>query len=191
LKQQFLSLGPRPWLFSLGTHLALILAVFLAGYHRFIDLTLVPLDLSPVKSAPAAYQPPPEDIWQKPMLHLPKTALPPPKPLPKPPVPVSTGAQGPVRSVAQVSQLPHFVTQAKAAYPEAARHSNVEGVVLLQVDIDSGGKVMNAQVVQSLGFGCDEAALEALQESTFTPAYDGGQPVPVRIRIPYRFKFTY
>jgi periplasmic protein TonB len=185
----FLSLRPTSWLLSLGTHGLLILAVLLAGYRRFMDLTLVPLELSPVSSSPS-YQPPPEDIWQKPMLRLPKTAPPPLKQPPKPQAPTSFGSEGPVRSVAQVSQLPHFITQVKAVYPEAAKHSSIEGLVVLQVEIDAEGRVMDVQVAQSLGFGCDEAAVEALKQSTFSPAYEDGKPVPVRLRIPYRFKFT-
>jgi outer membrane biosynthesis protein TonB len=42
-------------------------------------------------------------------------------------------------------------------------------------------------VIQGLGSGCDEAAVAAMRQSTFTPAYAGSEPVPVRIRIPYRF----
>jgi protein TonB len=100
------------------------------------------------------------------------------------------GSDNAVRSVAEVSQLPHFKTQVKADYPEAAKHSGVEGVVMLQVDVDAQGAVMNVMVVQGLGFGCDEAAVNAMKQSTFTPGYAGSEAVPVRIKIPYRFKIN-
>ena len=100
------------------------------------------------------------------------------------------GDEGPVRSVAEVSQLPHFKVQVQAVYPEAAKHSGVEGVVMLQVDLNSEGQVMDVQVIKGIGFGCDEAAVNAMKQSIFTPAYEGLIPVPVRIKIPYRFKIN-
>lgn len=146
-------------------------------------------------------QPPEDEEWQKPQTL--KRILPPPlpKPLPKPepqaaPAPGPAGPSGDAetgvyKSIAQVSQLPHFINQVKAQYPEAAKHANIEGVVILQVDIDATGAVKKVDLIQGLGYGCDESALAAVQQSTFTPALAGGEPVPVRLRIPYRFKFDY
>jgi TonB family protein len=193
LKQRdFLSLKPLPWVLSVGTHVVFVLTMLLVGRVHPLNLYMVTLDsVSAIPSAP--YVPPLEDIWQKPMLR--RTAnrtLPKPKPTP-PPVQVSgEGGQGKgaVRSIAEVSQLPQFKTQVKAAYPEGAKRAGIEGIVILQVDIDATGAVMDVQVVQGLGSGCDEAAVEAMKQSTFTPAYAGSDPVPVRIRIPYRFKIN-
>jgi TonB family protein len=184
---------PLPWLLSLGIHSVFILAVLWIGSPHLLDLTLVTLESAPAKAA-ALYQPPKEDIWQKPMLRrMAKATLPKPKIEPTPP-PAPAGqageGNGPYRSVAQVSQLPRFKTEAKALYPDSAKHSGIEGVVILQVDIDATGSVMNVDVVQGLGSGCDEAASTAMRQSTFTPAYAGPEPVPVRIRIPYRFKIN-
>jgi len=64
-------------------------------------------------------------------------------------------------------------------------------VVILQVDIDATGGVKKVELVQGLGYGCDDSALSAAQKSTFSPAMAGTEPAPVRIRIPYRFKFEY
>ena len=190
-QHQFLSLGWRPWFLSLGVHLLAVATLLFVARPRLLDLTLVTLDFTPVQIQAPPPEKQPEDIWQYPTLRRPRPQPPPPPKEPTPP-PAPSAGQGnaAVRSIAQVSQLPRFVTQIKAVYPESAKHSNIEGVVVLQVDIDATGKIMNVEVAQSLGFGCDEAALEALKQSTFTPAYDGTEAVPVRIRIPYRFKFT-
>lgn len=187
----FLSLKPLPWVLSIGTHVMFVLAVLWVSRVQTINLYNVTLDsASAVPSAP--YIPPQEDIWQKPMLRRTvKLVLPNPTP---PPAQVVSGqggqGTGAVRSIAQVSQLPQFKTQVKAAYPDGAKRAGIEGVVILQVDIDATGAVMDVQVVQGLGSGCDEAAAEAMKQSTFTPAYAGTDPVPVRIRIPYRFKIN-
>jgi TonB family protein len=185
----FLSLTPKPWFFSLGLHLALLFLVLYVNRTHTMDLSIVSLDMLTTQS-PAASVPPPEDLWQKPMLRkIARMPLPKPKVVPTPQVGAVEG-EGLVRSVAEVSQLPHFKTQVKAVYPEAAKHSGIEGVVMLQVDVDSSGNVMGVTVVQGLGFGCDEAAANAMKQSTFTPAYDATGPVPVRIKIPYRFKIN-
>lgn len=180
---RFLSLGLTPWALSLSVHLFFVAAVILMTWSRMVTLPLVTLDLAPLTSSTAA---PAEDLdqWRKPLSrhHL----MVPPKP--QPTAPPSVGDQGPVRSVAQVGQMPRMKTVVKPAYPEAAKRANVEGVVILQVEIDASGTVMDAQVVKSLGSGCDEAALEAVKQTSFVPAYEDGKPVPVRIRIPYRFK---
>ena len=187
----FLSLKPLPWVLSIGTHVMFVLAVLWVSRVQTINLYNVTLD-SPSAVPSAPYIPPQEDIWQKPMLRRTvKLVLPNPTP---PPAQVVSGqggqGTGAVRSIAQVSQLPQFKTQVKAAYPDGAKRAGIEGVVILQVDIDATGAVMDVQVVQGLGSGCDEAAVEAMKQSTFTPAYAGTDPVPVRIRIPYRFKIN-
>jgi len=190
-RRDFLSLKPLPWVLSVGTHVLFVLTVFLVGRVHSIDLYNVTLDsASAIPSAP--YIPPLEDIWQKPTLRrTAKMALPKPTP---PPAQVVSGqggqGTGAVRSVAEVSQLPKFKTQVKALYPEGAKRAGIEGVVILQVDIDATGAVMDVSVVQGLGSGCDEAAVDAMKQSTFMPAYAGADPVPVRIRIPYRFKIN-
>jgi TonB family protein len=170
-------------------HLVFLCLVLFINRTHTLDLSVVSLAMLTTQSAPAS-QPPPEDLWQKPMLHkMARLPIPKPKVIPTPQVGAVEG-EGAVRSVAEVSQLPHFKTQVKADYPEAAKHSGIEGIVMLQVDVDAAGNVMSVVVVQGLGFGCDEAAANAMKQSTFTPAYAGSEAVPVRIKIPYRFKIN-
>ena len=164
------------------------------GRTHFLDLTTVTLDFAPSKSA-ALYQPPKEDIWQKPMLRrMARLPLPKPKVMPTPP-PAAQASEvgqgtGAIRSVAQVSQLPRFINQVKPLYPETARQAGIEGVVIMQVEIDATGQVVNVEVEKSLGFGCDEAAVAAMKQSTFTPAYAGSEPVPIRLTQVYRFRIN-
>jgi protein TonB len=96
---------------------------------------------------------------------------------------------GPYRSIAEVSRMPRFINQVKPVFPDAAKRANIEGVVILQVDIDATGAVKMVQLIQGLGYGCDEAAVAAIHESTFSPAYAGDEPVPCRVTQSYRFKF--
>ena len=73
-------------------------------------------------------------------------------------------------------------------YPERARNAGKEGVVKLKATIGIDGKASDIEVLEGMGYGCDEAAIEALKRSRFTPAQKDGKPVPVRTIIPYRFK---
>jgi len=45
------------------------------------------------------------------------------------------------------------------------------------------------EVIEELGYGCEEAAIEALKSSRFLPAKQRKKLVAVRIQIPYRFQF--
>ena len=47
-------------------------------------------------------------------------------------------------------------------YPKLARQYRVAGKVLVEFIIDKSGKLHNAKVIQSIGGGCDEIALEVL-----------------------------
>lgn len=86
-----------------------------------------------------------------------------------------------------VSALPSFKTKVDPVYPDEARRAGLEGLVVLEVGIDSTGKVFDVAVVQSAGHGFDEAAVRAMKESTFIPARRGNEPVAVRLRIPVRY----
>jgi len=203
-RKTFLSLSLGSWSLSLSLHLLAASAVLALGRSRTLDLTAVDLDFSapprPASSSPGRSVP--EEVWRKPWVRAPHVPRPIPKlaeipapaaaPNPAPEAPPEAGSGAGFRSAAQVGQLPRFKTEVKAAYPEAAKRANIEGVVILQVDIDAAGNVKMVDLVQGLGYGCDEAALEAMRQSSFLPALgSAGEPVPVRVRIPYRFKFEY
>ncbi len=83
-------------------------------------------------------------------------------------------------------ELLHFV---EAAYPEAARAAQIEGEVVLLVDIGADGAVIGAEVVSAAGHGFDEAAAAAVRRFRFSPAEIDGAPAAVQIEYVYRFAF--
>lgn len=103
-------------------------------------------------------------------------APPTPKPKAKKPVPVY-----------ELSRVPSFKNRVVPVYPDAAKRAEVEGVVQLEVLIDENGRVVSVKVLRGLGYGLDEAAVEAVKQSTFVPGLKGKEAVPVRLRIPFRF----
>jgi len=91
----------------------------------------------------------------------------------------------------RVTQPPRLLKPLELKYPERAREFQKEGVVILEVDVDAQGRVISARVVEEPGWGFGEAALKAIREAVFTPARIGETAVPVRYRVPIRFKMDF
>jgi TonB family protein len=64
----------------------------------------------------------------------------------------------------------------RPVYTEEGRRLKVEGEVLLEVLFTANGQVRIQRVVQGLGHGLDEAAVQAAQKIQFKPALKDGQP---------------
>jgi len=65
-------------------------------------------------------------------------------------------------------------------YPDDAKSSDIEGVVILQIEIFEDGTIGAIEVLKSLlsgPGGLDEAAVKAVRQWEFTPATSEGKPV--------------
>ncbi|MGB5288583.1 MAG: TonB family protein [Ignavibacteriaceae bacterium] len=76
----------------------------------------------------------------------------------------------------------------KIGYPEEAKENEIEGVVKVLTLIDRDGEVLDAQVTEGIGYGCDEAARLAIFYHRFKPGLIKGQRVKVQMEIPIEFK---
>lgn len=76
----------------------------------------------------------------------------------------------------------------KIGYPEEAKENEIEGIVKILVLIDKDGEVLDAQVIEGIGYGCDEAARLAVFYHRFKPGLIKGQKVKVQMEIPIEFK---
>ncbi len=72
-------------------------------------------------------------------------------------------------------------------YTDEARIARHEGMVLLQVAIDSEGRARSFRLLTSLGLGLDEKAVEAVRQWTFRPARKDGKRVAVITNIEIEF----
>ncbi len=86
-----------------------------------------------------------------------------------------------------ITSMPKIKIAPQIPYPPEAKSKNIEGLVLLEILIDENGKVRSAVVIDSPGFGLDEAALKAIYLFEFAPALIDNKPVPVKIKYGYRF----
>jgi len=101
-------------------------------------------------------------------------------------------APEPVEKVFQpfyrVEKRPAFLFQAPLEYPIQAKRQRIEGVVIVEADIDENGVIVDTRVVKEQGFGFEEAAVDMLYKSRFSPAIIDGRPVAVRMRFTVEFK---
>jgi TonB family protein len=71
--------------------------------------------------------------------------------------------------------------------PRYPKTSSAAAEVLLSLQIDAAGRVVDATVSSAPQPGFDEMALEAARQLEFVPAEVDGKPAPVRITFRYRF----
>ena len=87
-----------------------------------------------------------------------------------------------------ISKPPEVLESFKPKYPPEAREKNIEGAVRVEILIDRTGQVREARVLKGLGFGTEEAALDAARHLRFKPAEANGQAVAVRIQFIINFE---
>ena len=73
-------------------------------------------------------------------------------------------------------------------YPERAREAGIEGTVIIRAFIDSTGKVTETSVFQGMPHkDLNQAAVEAVENTSWKPAKKAGVPVGVRVIVPIQF----
>ena len=82
---------------------------------------------------------------------------------------------------------PQYKFKVEPKYPEVASKAGKEGQVLLEATIDENGIPRDIVAKTSIGFGFEEAAIAALKKTTFRPATKGGNPISLKVEIPYAF----
>ena len=72
---------------------------------------------------------------------------------------------------------PYFKNRVDPVYPPRALRMGKEAQVTLRLNIDAEGQLLKTEVVKSGGIDFDNAAIEAVQKSTFQAARHMGVPV--------------
>ncbi len=78
----------------------------------------------------------------------------------------------------------------KIQYPPKAKEEQIEGYVYAICFVDDYGILRKVEIQDSLGYGCDGAAIQALQNSNFLPGLLNGEPVKVKVTIPIKFSLS-
>lgn len=77
--------------------------------------------------------------------------------------------------------VPIFTPEAE--FSDEARRQKYQGVCVISLIVDAQGYPRNLRLVQTLGFGLDQKALDAVQRYRFKPARKDGKPVPARMSV--------
>lgn len=94
----------------------------------------------------------------------------------------------PVRvRVGSVTISPRLVTRVEPVYPAQALAARVQGVVILELRIDTTGKVTDARVLRSVPL-LDQAALDAVRQWVYAPTCLNGVGIPVIMTVTVQFK---
>lgn len=76
-------------------------------------------------------------------------------------------------------------------YSEEGVRRRIEGDVVLLVRFLAQGTVETLKVIQGLGYGLDEQALQAAQAIRFEPAAEGGRAIDYTAQVRIRFELAY
>jgi len=90
-------------------------------------------------------------------------------------------------AVLDYDQAPRPIKITRPQYPQEAFVKKIEGVVELEILIDSTGHVVRARVVKSVPL-LDAAAIQTVKQWVFSPAIKDGRPVATIASAPVTFR---
>jgi TonB family protein len=97
------------------------------------------------------------------------------------------GYGGGLMSVGGGVSAPLVLHSVEPEFTDDARRANYQGNVSVQLIVDSEGNPQNVRLVNHLGMGLDQKAIEAVRQYRFRPAMYQGHPVAVQIVIDVDF----
>ena len=83
---------------------------------------------------------------------------------------------------------PVLIFQVEPEFSDEARKAKYQGMVLLAIEVDTSGYPANIRVLQGLGMGLDEKAMEAVSRWRFRPGLRNGRPVVTSATVQVSFR---
>jgi TonB family protein len=83
---------------------------------------------------------------------------------------------------------PRVVREVKADYSEDARRRGLTGDVVLEIIVRRDGTVGDVKILEGLGAGLNERAVQAVRQWQFAPARRQGTPVDVIVEVAVEFR---
>jgi len=100
----------------------------------------------------------------------------------------TSGFGGGIMSVGGGVSAPEVIHSVQPQFTQQARSQNLQGVVAVQLIVDSQGFPQDVRVVRRLGMGLDEEAVAAVKQYRFRPAMYEGHSVSVQMVIDVDFR---
>ena len=83
---------------------------------------------------------------------------------------------------------PRILREVKADYTEDARRRGITGDVVLEIIVRRDGTVGDVKILEGVGAGLNERAVQAVRQWQFAPARRQGTPVDVIVEVAVEFK---
>jgi len=83
---------------------------------------------------------------------------------------------------------PVLLTKTDPEYSDEARRAKVQGIVVLHIDVDAHGQPQNIVVVQGLGLGLDQRAVDAVRRWKFRAGSVNGKPAVTSAEVQVTFR---
>ncbi len=93
------------------------------------------------------------------------------------------------RKVGETSKPAVIVEQPAVEYAKEAGPKDIDGVVILSLDLSSTGQVQNINIIHGLSEGQNNAAIRAARKIKFMPAVKNGEPISQSLTVEYPFRF--
>jgi periplasmic protein TonB len=85
-------------------------------------------------------------------------------------------------------EAPRLLKEVRADYTEEARQRGLAGEVLLEIIVRRDGSVGDVKILQGMGAGLNDRAVQAVKQWKFAPARRLGTPVDVIVEVAVEFK---
>jgi TonB family protein len=90
-----------------------------------------------------------------------------------------------------VDYRPKVISGVDADYSEEARRKKISGMVIVSLVVDEEGLPTQVKVIQGIGYGLDEKAVDAVRQYRFRPAMKDGKPVACPLQIDVSFRLIH
>jgi TonB family protein len=94
---------------------------------------------------------------------------------------------GPYRPGAGIA-APSIQREVRPDYTDEGRRRAIEGEVVLEIVVRADGSVGSVKLLQGLGAGLDQRAIDAVRQWRFNPAKRYGTPVDVMVEVSVEFR---
>jgi periplasmic protein TonB len=115
------------------------------------------------------------------------SAPPPPAPRAQYPLDRIPTAANPGDPIRNPEVPPRLLTSVEPVYSGEARRRGISGIVVLEIVIESDGRVSAGRVLKPLPFGLPQAAIDAVGKWRYSPAIDRGRPVRALQQVTVKF----
>ena len=85
-------------------------------------------------------------------------------------------------------EAPRLLREVKADYTEEARQRGLSGEVVMEIIVRRDGSIGDVKILQGLGGGLNDRAVQAVRQWRFAPAQRQGVPVDVIVEVAVEFK---